>query len=221
MVNRGVVKCMGCSKWIHRRYSNNKPNCSGLKSDEDYNWGKYRCQNCLNHTAKSKGPGKPVKPKYADKLIDKQRRQKRYASVIPMTKRGKRKTMEEGTTEKSKSIDKKEGEDSTTKSPTKSPSKKKPKADGGKSEDISDKAKNVNANEKCLISCGGANLNQVDIESLEGKGLVTDEVILFFMQAILEYMKSQIGDKVSVVGHNVAYLIQKQFDKRIIESQKK
>ena len=85
-----------------------------------------------------------------------------------MTKIGKRKTREEGTPE-----------DSTTKSPTKSPSKKKPKADGGKSEDISDKAKNVNVNEKSLISCGGANLHQADIESLEDKGLVTDEIILF------------------------------------------
>ena len=102
MVNRGSVKCMGCSKWIHRRYSNNKPNCSGLNRDEDYIWGKYRCQNCLNHTVtvKRKGPGRPVKPKYADKLIDTQRRQKRYTSVIPMNKRGKRKTMEEETSEK-------------------------------------------------------------------------------------------------------------------------
>ena len=210
MVNRGAVKCMGCSKWIHRRYSNNKPNCSGLKREEDYIWGKYRCHNCSNHAAKRKGPGRPVKPKYADKLISTQRKQKRNISVIPVTKIGKRKTREEGTPV-----------DSTTKSPTKSPSKKKPKADGGKSEDISDKAKNVNVNEKSLISCGGANLHQADIESLEDKGLVTDEIILFFMQAILEYMKSQIGDKVSVVGPNVAYLIQKQHDKREIESQKK
>ena len=219
-VNKGSVKCMGCLKWIHRRYSDNKPNCSGLKRDEVYNGGKYRCQNCLNHTVKRKGPGRPVKPKYANKMIDMQRRQKNYTSVIPMNKRGKRKTME-GAPEKSMSIGKNEGEDSTTKSPTKSPTKKKPKSGGDKSEDISDKAKNVNVNEKCLISCGGANLNQVDIESLEGKGLVTDEIILFFMQAILEYMKSQIGDKVSVVGPNVAYLIQKELDKRVIDSQKK
>ena len=219
-VNKGSVKCMGCLKWIHRRYSDNKPNCSGLKRDEVYNGGKYRCQNCLNHTVKRKGPGRPVKPKYANKMIDMQRRQKNYTSVIPMNKRGKRKTME-GAPEKSMSIGKNEGEDSTTKSPTKSPTKKKPKSGGDKSEDISDKAKNVNVSEKCLISCGGANLNQVDIESLEGKGLVTDEIILFFMQAILEYMKSQIGDKVSVVGPNVAYLIQKELDKRVIDSQKK
>ena len=220
-VNKGSVKCMGCSKWIHRRYSDNKPNCSGLKRDEVYNGGKYRCQNCLNHTVKRKGPGRPVKPKYANKIIDTQRRQKRYTSVIPMNKRGKRKTMEEETSEKPMSTKKNEGKDSTTKTPIKSPSRKKPKADGDESEDLRDTAKNVNVREKCVISCGGANLNQADIESLEGKGLVTDEIILFFMQAILEYMKSQIGDKVSVVGPNVAYLIQKEFDKRVIESQKK
>ena len=194
MAKRGAVKCMGCSKWIHRRYSKYKQNCSGLKREDDYILGKYRCPNCSKPEAKRKGPGRPVKPKYAVKVINTQRRQKRNTSAIPVTKIGKRKTREdEGPSEKSKSIDKKEGEDSTDKSPTKSPSKKKPKADGGKSEDISNKAKNVNVNEKCLISCGGANLNQADIESLEDKGLVTDEIILFFMQAILEYMKSQIG----------------------------
>ena len=130
-VNKGSVKCMGCLKWIHRRYSDNKPNCSGLKRDEVYNGGKYRCQNCLNHTVKRKGPGRPVKPKYANKMIDMQRRQKNYTSVIPMNKRGKRKTME-GAPEKSMSIGKNEGEDSTTKSPTKSPTKKKPKSGGDK-----------------------------------------------------------------------------------------
>ena len=118
-----------------------------------------------------------------------------------------------GFPEKNKGIGKKD---------VKSPSKKKSKTDGSKDEDIeeiSDKAKKVDG--KCLISCGGANLNQADIESLKDKGYVTDEIILFFMEAFLEYMKSQTSDKISVVGPNVAHLMQKHYDKREIEVQKK
>ena len=178
MVNKGSVKCTGCSKWIHRRYGKNKPNCSGLEHSEDYVLGIYRCQNCVDPEVKRRGPGRPVKPKNAVR-IGTQRRQKRYASRIPiqMTKRGKRKAREVISPVKSKDIGKKEDE--------KSPTKKKPKTDGSKSEEISDKAKNVN--EKCLLSCGGANLNQADIESLEDKEFVTDDIILFFMKAIRIY----------------------------------
>ena len=41
------------------------------------------------------------------------------------------------------------------------------------------------------------------------------------MEAFLEYMKSQTSDKISVVGPNVAHLMQKHYDKREIEDQKK
>ena len=66
---------------------------------------------------------------------------------------------------------------------------------------------------KSLISCGGANLNQADIESLEKKGLVTDEIIQFFMQAILEYVESQTKDRINMVDPSVSYLIQSLYDK--------
>ena len=212
MANKGSVKCMGCMKWIHRRYVMNKQNCSGLNRGDEYKWGIWRCQNCVDHAVKRKGPGRPAKPKNAEK-IGTQRRQKIYASGIPMIKRGKRKVREVGSPEKHKGIGKKD---------EKSPTKKKSKTDGNKDEDneeLSDKAKK--ASEKCLISCGGANLNQADMESLEDKRYVTDEIILFFMEAILEYMKSQTSDKISVVGPSVAHLMQKHYDKREIDDQKK
>ena len=146
MVNKDSVKCMCCLKWIHRRYGKNKPNCSGLKHSDDYKWGIYRCQNCVDHAVKRKGPGRPVKPKKAEK-ISTQRRQKRYASRIPiqMTKRGKRKAREVISPVKSKDIGKKEDE--------KSPTKKKPKTDennGVEDEEVSDKEKTIN--KKCLIN---------------------------------------------------------------------
>ena len=64
-------------------------------------------------------------------------------------------------------------------------------------------------------------MNQADIESLENGGLVTDETIQFFMQAILEYVKSQTDDRINVIGPSVSYFIQSQYDKREIEDQKK
>ena len=81
--------------------------------------------------------------------------------------------------------------------------------------------KDKNGNKKSLISCGGANLNQADIESLEKKGLVTDEIIQFFMQALLEYVESRTKDRINMVGPSVSYLIQSLYDKRDIGNQKK
>ena len=90
-----------------------------------------------------------------------QKRYGRLVSRISLSARGKRKAIEEGTPEKNKSIGKKDGE--------KTPEKNKLKTDGSftrkrKIKGISDKDKN--GNKKSLISCGGANLSQADIESI-------------------------------------------------------
>ena len=163
MVNKGSVKCTGCSKWIHRRYGKNKPNCSGLEHSEDYVLGIYRCQNCVDPEVKRRGPGRPVKPKNAVR-IGTQRRQKRYASRIPiqMTKRGKRKAREVISPVKSKDIGKKEDE--------KSPTKKKPKTDENndvEDEEVSDKEKTIN--KKCLINKMSEKCNQEEKPTAEGE----------------------------------------------------
>ena len=162
-VNKGSVKCTGCSKWIHRRYGKNKPNCSGLEHNDDYILGIYRCPNCVDHVVKRRGPGRPVKPKNAVR-IGTQRRQKRYASGIPIqvTKRGKRKAREVVSPKKSKDIEKKEDE--------KSPSKKKPKTDGNSSvedEEVNDKTKTTN--KKCLKNKTSEKGNQEEKPMTEGE----------------------------------------------------
>ena len=41
MAYKSSVKCMGCLKWIHRRYVKNKPNCSGLGKTKEGGENKY------------------------------------------------------------------------------------------------------------------------------------------------------------------------------------
>ena len=103
--------------------------------------GIYRCQNCVDPEVKRRGPGRPVKPKNAVR-IGTQRRQKRYASRIPiqMTKRGKRKAREVISPVKSKDIGKKEDE--------KSPTKKKPKTDGNNGKEDEEVSEKGNQEEK-------------------------------------------------------------------------
>ena len=197
-VNKGSVKCNGCEKWIHRRnYINkrsksNKPNCSGLSRNDDYEYGVYKCPKCADP---KKTPKKPGRPKLTKSL--KSGSQRSYGSMV-----SKKKINEE-----IKNIEKMVVEITEEKN--------KLKTDGR------DSNKDKNGNEKSLISCGGANLNQADIDSLENKGLVTDEIILFFMQAILEYMKSQTKERINMVGPSISYWIQAQNDKREIDHQKK
>ena len=66
-----------------------------------------------------------------------------------------------------------------------------------------------------LISCSGANLNQVDIDSMKDKGFITDEVMQFVMQSIFEKMeKDMVNDLVVIFGPSVVHYIQKQEDKK-------
>ena len=215
-VNKGCVKCNGCEKWIHRRYVRNKPNCSALKSNEVYVSGVYICPTCVDPTKKHKGPGRPAKQAKRTNTMKTgpQMRYGKLVSRISLPAKDKRKAMEEETPEKNKSIGEKEDEKTSEKSKLKTDGNKEEKNRG-----MCDKDKN--GNKKSLISCGGANLSQADIESLENGGLVTDEIIQFFMQALLEYVKSQTDDRINVVGPSVAYLIQTEYDKRVIESTKK
>ena len=130
--------CHGFENWIHRRYMKNKPNCSGLESNEVYECGVYICPNCTDPKKKSKGPGRPVERKNTMK-VGSQKRYGRLVSRISLPAKGKRKAREVGTPEKNKSIGKKDGE--------KIPEKNKLKTDGNKEEEnegISDKDKNGN-----------------------------------------------------------------------------
>ena len=61
-----------------------------------------------------------------------------------------------------------------------------------------------------LVSCRGANLNKVDMDSMGEKGYITDGVIQFTMESVCERVEKEMRkERIDVVGPNVAYLIQK------------
>ena len=65
-------------------------------------------------------------------------------------------------------------------------------------------------------------MNQVDIDSMGDKGLITDEVIQFVMQSICEKMEKELINKpVTIIGPNVVYYTQKHDNIKDIKYQKR
>ena len=209
-VNRNSVECKGCNMWIHRT------TCSGLTRWQPV-YDDYRCSKCTGIPIKPKGPGRPTRQKRQEEM---QKKCEKIVQEIAKITEGKRKKREEGTPEKTKKCGKTRNENS--------PINKKLKAGDaheGKAEMCVNATYWINKenkdNKTSLISCGGSNLYQVDIDSMSDAGFVTDEVLQFFMQAMTKAMEEKMSKtkkgRVEIVGPNVVHYIQKQNDKKEIK----
>ena len=94
------------------------------------------------------------------------------------------------------------------------------KAEGKKTADKSGKIESIE--NSTLISCRGANLNQVDMNSMCEKGYLTDGIIHLATQSILEIMEEEMkNERLDIVAPNVANLIQNSDYIDVIENQKR